>query len=134
MDTTFFIYAVDWLATNPLHALIGLMGTLVVLLTVMLLRVTSRSIAAMERVSEAQLSPRTVLPGSASFGHGSDDRAIPETVRVRATPARTLRNTLPELLDIEESLLGLRELYWRRLIPLDVYARESLKVGSRLKG
>lgn len=136
MDTSFLFYAIDWLVNNPLHALLGLMGTLVVLLTLMLLRVTSRSLAAMELVAEvqaqAQHSPSAQGLGSPNVSLGQS--AVPDTARVRATPTRNLRHSVSELLDIEESLLGLRELYWRKLIPLEVYAKESLKVGSRLKG
>ena len=136
MDTAFLFYAIDWLVANPLHALIGLMGAVVVLLTLMLLRVTSRSLAAMELVAEAQANGYSfqASTSSAADSIGTPQSAVPDTARVRATPTRSLRHSVSELLDIEESLLGLRELYWRKLIPLEVYAKESLKVGSRLKG
>jgi hypothetical protein len=133
MDTTFIFSTMDWLMANPLHALLGLMALLLAVLTFLLLRVTGRSLAAMEMVSEGQ----RLEPGHAyvaPVGQGNAGVGIPETARVRSTPGRALRHSVSELLDIEESLLGLRELYWRKLIPLEVYARESLKVGSRLKG
>jgi type VI protein secretion system component VasK len=37
------------------------------------------------------------------------------------------KRNLDELLEIEESLLAVRELYLRKLIPVDVYVTESLK-------
>lgn len=40
---------------------------------------------------------------------------------------------MAELLDIEEALLALRELYHRKLIPAHVYIDESMKHSARLK-
>ena len=40
---------------------------------------------------------------------------------------------LSELLDIEEALLALRELYQRKLIPAHVYVDESMKHSARFK-
>jgi hypothetical protein len=37
-----------------------------------------------------------------------------------------------ELLDIEEELLALRELYYRKLIDAETYIRESMKQSMRL--
>jgi hypothetical protein len=42
------------------------------------------------------------------------------------------RRSLGELLEIENSLLALRELYQRKLIPADVYVKESQKYAESL--
>jgi hypothetical protein len=44
-----------------------------------------------------------------------------------SAPHSLTKRSLDELLVIEESLLAMRELYQRKLIPADVYVSESLK-------
>lgn len=73
------------------------------------------------------------VQGEPGFGQGQGGGSYPRTQRVRANDGRRLQSSMDDLLDIEEALLALRELYWRKLIPASVYIEESLKVGARVK-
>jgi hypothetical protein len=132
MDLSFLFPLIELVVSRPLESLVGLMALMLVLMTVVLLWVVHRSLRAAQKVTELQ-HQAAKEPALGIDQAAISQGALPETSRVRVAPGRTLRRSLDELLEIEEGLLGLRELYWRRLIPIDVYVRESLKLGSRLK-
>jgi hypothetical protein len=65
--------------------------------------------------------------------HASAAAPTPERVppifssAIGSAPQSLTQRSLQELLAIEESLLAMRELYQRKLIPAEVYVSESLK-------
>ena len=67
----------------------------------------------------------------------NDVRNVRNDLFSQSIPNRTTQASahmgLSELLDIEEALLALRELYQRKLIPAHVYVDESMKHSARLK-
>lgn len=132
MDMSFLFPVIEFVLNRPLESVIGLMAFMLIVMTIVLLRVIHRSLHAAQLVTERQRQSAQE-PGLGIAQAPVTQPVAPETSRVRSAPGRTLRRSLDELLEIEEALLGLRELYWRKLIPTDVYVRESLKLGSRLK-
>lgn len=132
MDMSFLFPVIEFVLNRPLESVIGLMAFMLIVMTIVLLRVIHRSLHAAQLVTERQRQSARE-PGLGIAQAPVTQPVAPETSRVRSAPGRTLRRSLDELLEIEEALLGLRELYWRKLIPTDVYVRESLKLGSRLK-
>ena len=99
-------------------------------LTVLVLSMTLVALRRARKIRDSQKTRKVfsgVLPAEASaFGKVPKERQLEPKLVLQSNAQIT------QLIDIEEALLALRELYIRKLIDSDLYVRESMKHAARL--
>ena len=129
MEASFLEYLIKQTLMRPdrmIEAFVVLTAVLVLVLLVAIFRRPKKNTRPVFQMPEplAQNDVRNV-------------RNVRNDLFSQSIPNRTTQASahigLSELLDIEEALLALRELYQRKLIPAHVYVDESMKHSARLK-
>lgn len=126
MEPSFIEYVIKQTLMRPdrmVEAFLVLLALLVLLLLVAFFRRPKRNVR-----------PAFQMPSESFSSHAPSVRQdlFSQSIPTRAQQAGAYIG-LAELLDIEEALLALRELYHRKLIPAHVYIDESMKHSARLK-
>jgi hypothetical protein len=65
--------------------------------------------------------------------HQSSHQGFPRASSVPSMQSSVLNMDISELLDIEEALFAIRELYHRKLINADIYVDQSMKHSERIR-
>lgn len=139
MNFTEFLFGE--LITSPVLGLALALVFALLLLLLWLLR--RRRLAAIQPLAASDVV--VDKPTASSSGTAPDEQEVP-TLQPQPhpeEPVRELKNAAPassgmlvkeidQLIDIEESLMALRELYHRQLITPEVYVNESKKIATRL--
>ena len=125
MEPSFIEYLIKQTLLRPdrmMEAFLILLAVMVLLILVAIFRRPKRKPLPVFHMSE---SPAANAPSAVRKDLFS------QSIPTHAHPAGSHMN-MSDLLDIEEALLALRELYHRKLISANVYVDESMKHSARL--
>ncbi|MEY4317092.1 MAG: hypothetical protein RI902_900 [Pseudomonadota bacterium] len=125
MEPSFIEYLIKQTLLRPdrmIEAFSVLLALMVLLILVAIFRRPKRKPLPVFQMPEAS---------AANAPSGVRKDLFSQSIPTRSAQAGSHMN-MAELLDIEEALLALRELYHRKLISANVYVDESMKHSTRL--
>jgi hypothetical protein len=126
MEPSFIEYLIKQTIQRPdrmVEAFLVLLAVMLLFILVAIFRRPNRNAAPKFQMPEPALSSLSEAPRKAIFSQSIPTQSTRAVANIDMT----------DLLDIEEALLALRELYHRKLIPSHVYIDESMKHAARLK-